>query len=316
MDAEIGSKGPVSYRWKGITMNKKKFDGSISEIMVAYKPDGSLDFEPIRKMVDFQVENHIDGLFMGGLSTQTYLLTQQEKKQVCEELMKAAAGRVPVMMNVMEDSIADAKELVQAYMDMGVDAVCISQPSVFPYTGQALYEFFDELIPENYPTYLYNVPQTGNTMSPSVTARIVNDHPNVLGYKDSTQNIAGLQELMAQVKNPDFQYIAGSDSMTLPMMALGGVGVISAISVPFPKVVLDITDRFFAGDMQGALEAHRFSMKVRRLLKTATDMNGYYYACELLDMPFHGTRMPKNMTEMTEEQKRIIRTGLEEMKLI
>ena len=219
-------------------------------------------------------------------------------------------------MNVMEDSIADAKELVQAYMDMGVDAVCISQPSVFPYTGQALYEFFDELIPENYPTYLYNVPQTGNTMSPSVTARIVNDHPNVLGYKDSTQNIAGLQELMAQVKNPDFQYIAGSDSMTLPMMALGGVGVISAISVPFPKVVLDITDRFFAGDMQGALEAHRFSMKVRRLLKTATDMNGYYYACELLDMPFHGTRMPKNMTEMTEEQKRIIRTGLEEMKLI
>ena len=104
--------------------------------------------------------------------------------------------------------------------------------------------------------------------------------------------------------------------MTLPMMALGGVGVISAISVPFPKVVLDITDRFFAGDMQGALEAHRFSMKVRRLLKTATDMNGYYYACELLDMPFHGTRMPKNMTEMTEEQKRIIRTGLEEMKLI
>ena len=74
--------------------------------------------------------------------------------------MKAAAGRVPVMMNVMEDSIADAKELVQAYMDMGVDAVCISQPSVFPYTGQALYEFFDELIPENYPTYLYNVPQT------------------------------------------------------------------------------------------------------------------------------------------------------------
>ena len=184
------------------------------------------------------------------------------------------------------------------------------------YGSNTLFPFFDELIPEDYPTYLYNVPQTGNTMSPSVTARIANAHPNVLGYKDSTQNIAGLQELMAQVKNPDFQYIAGSDSMTLPMMALGGVGVISAISVPFPKVVLDITERFFAGDMQGALDAHRFSMKVRRLLKTATDMNGYYYACELLDMPFHGTRMPKNMTEMTEDQKRIIRTGLEEMKLI
>lgn len=297
-------------------MNKKKFDGSISEIMVAYKPNGDLDFEPVKKMVEFQVENHIDGLFMGGLSTQTYLLSMEEKKQVCQELMNAAAGRVPVMMNVMEDSMRGAKELVQAYMDMGVDAACISQPSVFPYTEQALYEFFDEVIPGEYPTYIYNVPQTGNTLSPRLTARIANDHPNVLGYKDSTQNISGLQDLISQVKNPDFQYIAGSDAMTLPMMALGGVGVISAISVPFPKVVLDITDKFFAGDFEGALKAHRFSMKVRKLLKTATDMNGYYYACELLGMPFFGTRMPGNMTAVTDEQKRIIKTGLQEMKLI
>ena len=297
-------------------MNKKKFDGSISEIMVAYKPNGDLDFGPVKKMVEFQVENHIDGLFMGGLSTQTYLLSMEEKKQVCAELMNAAAGRVPVMMNVMEDSIRDAKELVEAYMEIGVDAVCISQPSVFPYTEQALYEFFDEVIPAEYHTYIYNVPQTGNTLSPRVTARIANDHANVLGYKDSTQNISGLQDLISQVKNPDFQYIAGSDAMTLPMMALGGVGVISAISVPFPKVVLDITDKFFAGDFEGALNAHRFSMSVRKLLKTATDMNGYYYACELLGMPFNGTRMPKNMTMVTDEQKMIIKTGLQEMKLI
>ena len=186
----------------------------------------------------------------------------------------------------------------------------------FPYTEQALYEFFDEVIPAEYPTYIYNVPQTGNTLSPRVTARIANDHANVLGYKDSTQNISGLQDLISQVKNPDFQYIAGSDAMTLPMMALGGVGVISAISVPFPKVVLDITDKFFAGDFEGALNAHRFSMSVRKLLKTATDMNGYYYACELLGMPFNGTRMPKNMTMVTDEQKMIIKTGLQEMKLI
>ena len=297
-------------------MNKKKFDGSISEIMVAYKPNGDLAFGPVKKMVEFQVENHIDGLFMGGLSTQTYLLSMEEKKQVCAELMNAAAGRVPVMMNVMEDSIRDAKELVEAYMEIGVDAVCISQPSVFPYTEQALYEFFDEVIPAEYPTYIYNVPQTGNTLSPRVTARIANDHANVLGYKDSTQNISGLQDLISQVKNPDFQYIAGSDAMTLPMMALGGVGVISAISVPFPKVVLDITDKFFAVDFEGALNAHRFSMSVRKLLKTATDMNGYYYACELLGMPFNGTRMPKNMTMVTDEQKMIIKTGLQEMKLI
>lgn len=194
-------------------MRKKKFDGSISEIMVAYQPNQELDFGPVRKMVEFQIKNGIDGLFMGGLSTQTYLLTMEEKRRVGEELCNAAAGRVPVMMNVMEDSIKNAKQLVQDYMDIGVDAVCISQPSVFPYTEQALVEFFDEVIPEDYPTYIYNVPQTGNTMSPRTVARIANAHPNVLGYKDSTQNISALQDLLLQVNYPDFQCIAGSDAL-------------------------------------------------------------------------------------------------------
>lgn len=296
--------------------NKKKFDGSISEIMVAYTPDGALDMEPIRKMVDYQVENKIDGLFMGGLSTQTYLLSMDEKKTVCEELCNAAGGRVPCMMNVMEDSINDAKELVDAYKSIGVDAICISQPSVFPYTEQALYEFFDEVIPEDYPTYIYNVPQTGNTMSARLVARIANEHPNVLGYKDSTQNMTAIQDVLAFTNLDTFQCIAGSDSMTLPMMSVGGVGVISAVSVPFPKVVLDITDAFFRGDMEGAMRAQAFAMEVRRLLKKATDMNGYYYACELIGIPFPGSRMPKNMTTITEEQKQIIKSGLIEMKLL
>lgn len=117
---------------------------------------------------------------MGGLSTQTYLLTMEEKRRVGEELCNAAAGRVPVMMNVMEDSIKNAKQLVQDYMDIGVDAVCISQPSVFPYTEQALVEFFDEVIPEDYPTYIYNVPQTGNTCRRD-GCTIANAHPNVPG---------------------------------------------------------------------------------------------------------------------------------------
>lgn len=201
-------------------------------------------------------------------------------------------------------------------MDIGVDAVCISQPSVFPYTEQALVEFFDEVIPEDYPTYIYNVPQTGNTMSPRTVARIANAHPNVLGYKDSTQNISALQDLLLQVNDPDFQCIAGSDALTLPMLAVGGVGVISATSVPFPKVILAITDAWYNDDPIGAMQAQKFSMKVRKLLKTASDMNGYFYACELLDMPFHGTRMPHNMTYVTDEQKAFIKAGLQEMKLI
>ena len=105
-------------------------------------------------------------------------------------------------------------------------------------------------------------------------------------------------------------------ALTLPMLAVGGVGVISATSVPFPKVILAITDAWYNDDPIGAMQAQKFSMKVRKLLKTASDMNGYFYACELLDMPFHGTRMPHNMTYVTDEQKAFIKAGLQEMKLI
>ena len=85
---------------------------------------------------------------------------------------------------------------------------------------------------------------------------------------------------------------------------------------PFPKVILAITDAWYNDDPIGAMQAQKFSMKVRKLLKTASDMNGYFYACELLDMPFHGTRMPHNMTYVTDEQKAFIKAGLQEMKLI
>lgn len=297
-------------------MTKKKFDGTISEIMVAYKPNADIDFEPIKKMIEYQVQHKVDGLFMGGLSTQTYLLSITEKIQICEVLCNVAAGRVPIMMNIMENSLEDTKKLVAAYIDIGVDAISISQPSVFPYTEEALVEYFEEVIPEDYPTYLYNTPQTGNTLSPKLAARIVNAHPNLLGYKDSTQSMVGIQEMMGLVNNKDFQYISGSDGMTLPIMSVGGVGVISATSVPFPDVILAITESFFAGDMEKAKEAQRFSMKLRTLLKTATDMNGYTYACELIGIPFRGTRMPNSMMKITDAQKQHIHAGLVEMGLV
>ena len=93
-------------------MNKKKFDGSISEIMVAYKPNGDLDFEPVKKMVEFQVENHIDGLFMGGLSTQTYLLSMEEKKQVLS------------LIHISTDALC-----ANTLIDQGCDLICIDLSS-------------------------------------------------------------------------------------------------------------------------------------------------------------------------------------------
>ena len=217
-------------------MRKEKFDGSISEIMVAYQPNQELDFGPVRKN--------------GGVSDQKRHRRPVYGRTFDADVPADHGGKAPRRRGAVQRCgrprsghderygglhQKTPKQLVQDYMDIGVDAVCISQPSVFPYTEQALVEFFDEVIPEDYPTYIYNVPK------PAIPCRRGRLHglptPTRTSWatKDSTQNISALQDLLLQVNYPDFQCIAGSDALTLPMLAVGGVGVISATSVPFPE---------------------------------------------------------------------------------
>ena len=298
--------------------SKLKFKGAITEINCDFNDDGTINHNGIADIVDYQISQGISGLFINGMATEPYAMTLKEQASLAVTACKAANGRVPVMCNICPTSPANAIKLLELYEAAGTDAISAIALPFYPYTEDALYDHFSRLAKATQlPFYIYNAPQTGNTMSPALTAKIVNEHKNVIGYKDSTQSVIHLATLMNLVKTENFEYLAGSDGTTLSTMALGGCGVISFISMAFPKEIIEICDAYMAGDCERATKAQALAMQLRELLKTGPFFSGYKYAADLRGIPFgRGTRMPQCMTHLTDTQKQYIKNRLETLNLI
>lgn len=298
-------------------MKKASFKGATTEFMTTYLPSGEIDHEGMRRMVEFQISSGTKGLFVNGLGTESMQMTLEEQAAIADTIIKAAAGRVPVMTNVFTESIDFSLKLLKMYEASGPDLICITQPTTVGYPDEALYEFFSAIIKAtDLPVHLYNAPSTGNPMSEKLIARLINEYDNVVGYKDSTMSVLHLQNVMRFVEKPGVEYIAGSDSTILSTLALGGHGIVSFVTTVFPKPVIELCDAFFAGDLERARELQRFVLEIRALMKLGTDNAGYRYASELVGMPIHGTRMPPSLEEISDDTKKIIREGLGKLGLI
>ena len=293
------------------------YRGACTEMPTSFKENGDIDHENIARCVEFQAQSGVTALFVNGFGSESLLMSVEERAQVVKTFVDAADKRLPVLANLMSNSLEEAHKVIEGYEKAGVTAISIGQPAVYEYTQDAIYDFYKELITSTkLPIYLYNSPESGNEMSPELSAALINDFSNVKGYKDGTQKIIHLQEVMRRVKKPDIEYVAGSDGTTLATLLLGGCGVISFITVVFPKPVIEMCEAYFAGDVAKAREKQFEILQIRKILKSATDICGYRYASELIGHPFSGTRMPKKMTVITEEEKEAIKRGLQELGLI
>ena len=165
-------------------------------------------------------------------------------------------------------------------------------------------------------SYIYNAPQTNNLLSPQLLAELANEYPHVRGYKDSTQSVVHLETAMGLIQNPEFEYIAGSDSTIFTTLALGGCGIISFISIAFPQPIIQLCDAWFAGDVDLARERQAFVMKIRDVLRKGGNSAGYKYASALAGCPIQGSRYPDSLLYLEEPVRQEIKRGLEELDLI
>lgn len=270
-------------------------------------------------MVDYQLSCGIEGFFVNGLGAESLQLSNDERIKLTDIVCKKARGNVPVFTNVLLNSIYEAKELVSGYNEIGVDGICITPPTVARLNEDALYEYYCTLAADTpIQVHIYNQPNTCNPMSEQLVARIAMDCDNITGYKDSTQNIIMLQNLMTMIEKPNFDYLAGSDAMIWPMMSLGGAGVISLVALPFPKPVIEFAKLFRSGDYKKALAKNFEIIKLRNILKKGlgTRKSGYLYATELIGCPIRGTRLPGNMIAIADDQKDYIRAEVTKVGLL
>ncbi len=295
----------------------KSFKGAITELMTPYNDDFTINYDGLRQEIEFQIKSGIAGLFTNGIASECLFMTPEEQKSLMKFVAQTINGRVPLMANIWVSATSTALDLLDFYQSNGADAICIVQPCTYPITESGLYEHYTALIKRSQlPVYIYNAPQTQNTMSPGLVARLMNENENVKGYKESTQDLVHFQTMTKKVKREGLEYLSGSDATILPIMQTGGCGVVSLISVVFPQPIIDLCDAVFANDRQRAIECQHKVLSIREVLKSApAPVAAYKYTADLLGI-FPGGKSRAPLTDANYIQRQSIREALYNLGLV
>src|SRR6266576_6783726 len=216
--------------------------GCGTALVTPFSQDGMVDENALRNLVAWQVESGIDFLIPCGTTGETPTLTHDEWLRVIDVTVEVAAGRVPIVAgassNSTHDAVAKAKEAAER---PGVDAILTASPYYNKPTQEGQFQHFKAIAEAaGKPVILYNVPgRTAANIEPSTIARL-SEVSNIAGVKEASGNLTQVAEICAAAK-PDFAVLSGDDAMTLPVIAVGGVGVISVASNEIPHEMAELT---------------------------------------------------------------------------
>ncbi|HYG97912.1 MAG TPA: 4-hydroxy-tetrahydrodipicolinate synthase [Terriglobales bacterium] len=235
-----------------------KLRGCGTALVTPFNQDGTIDTDALRSLVSWQVESGIDFLLPCGTTGETPTLDRHEWLRVIAITIETAAGRVPILAGATSNSTQDAVDKAKAVAAMpGVDAILTASPYYNKPTQEGQYQHFKALAEAvDKPIILYNVPgRTGANIEPATLARLA-ELPNIVGVKEASGSIGQIAQVFNAVPE-DFLVFSGDDAITLPVMSLGGVGVISVASNEIPREMADMTRAALANDWDCARRIHR-----------------------------------------------------------
>ena len=216
-------------------------------------PEG-VDYETYGKFIDWQIESGINALVAVGTTGESATLSQEERKAVIRFAVERVAGRVPVIAGTGTNNTEHVLDFTKSACESGADAVLVVTPYYNKATQGGLYKHFSMVADASLkPVIMYNVPsRTGCNLAPDTVAKLA-EHPNIAGLKEASGNMSQVVEIAAKCGDK-LDIYSGDDGLTVPMMAMGGLGCISVLSNVAPALAVEMTDRFFAGDIAGAAE--------------------------------------------------------------
>ena len=231
------------------------FKGAIVAIVTPFK-NGQIDEEALRELIEFQIVNGTDGIVPCGTTGESATLSHEEHDRVIEITINAVKKRVPVIAGTGSNSTAEALRLTAHAYSAGADAALIVCPYYNRPTQEGLYQHF-KTIAENVPIPIipYNIPsRTGVNLMPEMVAKL-SKIKNIVGIKEASGSIKQMSDII-DLCGEDFVVLSGDDIFTLPLMVMGGAGVISVISNVAPADMAGLVDAFAAGDMARAKALH------------------------------------------------------------
>lgn len=233
------------------------FKGTGVALVTPFKKDFSVDFEALKKIVNFVIDGGVDYLVVLGTTGEPATLTPEEKEAVIKTIIEANNGRLPLVLGVGSNNTQQVVDELKTRNFSAFSAVLSVSPYYNKPTQEGVYQHFKAISEASpLPLILYNVPgRTASNLLPSTVVRLANDFKNIIGIKEAAGDIVQAMKLI-QTCPKDFLIISGDDMITLPMILAGGSGVISVIGQGFPKAFSDMVRLGLSNNADEAYQIH------------------------------------------------------------
>lgn len=229
------------------------FVGSGVALITPFNEDGTINFDKLRELVNFHIENETDALIICGTTGEVATLTDEEQIECIRVAAEEANGRIPVIAGAGSNVTEHAIHLATESERVGADGLLIVTPYYNKTTQKGLIEHYRAIAESvNIPIIVYNVPsRTGLNIEPKTCVEL-NKIKNIVGIKEASGNIGNVAKIAATC--PGFDIYSGNDDEIIPVCSLGGLGVISVLANILPKETHDMVHKFINGDAKGAAE--------------------------------------------------------------
>jgi 4-hydroxy-tetrahydrodipicolinate synthase len=270
---------------------REMFSGTFTALVTPFRND-EVDVEALENMVEFQIQHGVSGLVPCGTTGETPAMSEEEDRVVVETVVRVTAGRVPVVAGTGSNSTDMAIKYTKMAQEVGADGSLQVAPYYNKPTQEGLYRHFAAIAESTeLPLILYNIPgRTSVTISAETMARLA-EIPNIVGVKDSTLSMNMISDVIS-LCGEEFDVLSGDDPMTLPLISLGGVGVISVASNVAPGAVSDMVNALLSGDFERGRELHYELLPLFRALFVETNPIPVKTAASLLGLCSDEMRLP------------------------
>ncbi len=290
-------------------MKKTVFTGAATAIITPMREDGAVNYDALGRLIDFQLENHIDAIVTCGTTGESATLDHEEHCEVIRFTVDRIAGRVPVIAGTGSNDTAYSLELSKEAEHMGADALLLVSPYYNKTSQTGLVRHFTYVADRvNIPCILYNVPsRTGCNIKPE-TYQALSKHPNIVATKEANGDLSAAA-VTAALCGDDLTIYSGNDDQVVPLLSLGGKGVISVFSNLLPQTMHDINALWFQGKHEESRKLFLQWLDLMNALFIDVNPIPVKEAANMLGMQAGPCRLP--LTDMDEPSRQKLRGALE-----
>lgn len=280
------------------------FRGSGVAIVTPMHEDGAVDYEQFAELIEFQAANGTDAIIVCGTTGEASTLTHEEHLDVIKYCVETVAGRIPVVAGTGSNCTETAVYLSKEAQSAGADGLLLVSPYYNKATQKGLYAHFRAVAEAvDLPILLYNVPsRTGCNILPETVVKLCQDMENIVGVKEASGNITQIASLAA-LADGKVDIYSGNDDQIVPIMALGGLGVISVLANVAPAQTHEICQKFFDGDVEGSRRMQLEAIELYQALFCEVNPIPVKAALNLMGKCSGALRMPLTPMEPSNMQR-------------